>query len=275
MTTPAAASAPAAPSAVPDAAARRAALPPLDGAVTLPGLHRDVQVWRDAWGIPHARAADEHDAWFAQGFVTAQDRLWAMEYDRRRAVGRWAEVAGKTALGPDRQMRRLRLEDAARADYEAAGPRARAMLDAYAAGVNAFIGSDAPRPVEYAIAGIVPEAWQPWHSLAIYKVRHIFMGVFEGKAWRARLVRALGAQRAAALFPSYPAGQPVIIPAGADYDGPVDLGLRQMLERAADLNLLGETDSGSNSWVISGERTATGRPILAGDSHRGLDVPGV
>ena len=275
MTTPAAASAPAAPSALPDAAARRAALPPLDGAVTLPGLHRDVQVWRDAWGIPHARAADEHDAWFAQGFVTAQDRLWAMEYDRRRAVGRWAEVAGKTALGPDRQMRRLRLEDAARADYDAAGPRARAMLDAYAAGVNAFIRSDAPRPVEYAIAGIVPEAWQPWHSLAIYKVRHIFMGVFEGKAWRARLVRALGAERAAALFPSYPAGQPVIIPAGADYDGPVDLGLRQMLERAADLNLLGETDSGSNSWVISGERTATGRPILAGDSHRGLDVPGV
>ena len=95
MTTPAPA-----PPALPDAAARRAAVPPLDGAVTLPGLHRDVQVWRDAWGIPHARAADEHDAWFAQGFVTAQDRLWAMEYDRRRAVGRWAEVAGKNGAWP-------------------------------------------------------------------------------------------------------------------------------------------------------------------------------
>ena len=257
------------------AADLQAALPPLDGAITLPGLHSDVRVWRDQWGIPHIRAANETDAWFAQGFATAQDRLWAMEYDRRRAAGRWAEAAGPSAIAQDTQLRRHRLADAARADYAAAGPRAKAMLDAYAAGVNAFIASAAPLPVEYGIAGIAPELWEPWHSLAVYKVRHIFMGVFEGKAWRARLVRTLGPQRAAALFPSYPPGQPVIIPTGADYDGPVDLGLQQMLERAADLALTGETDGGSNSWVLSGERTATGKPILAGDSHRALDVPGV
>ena len=263
------------PAAVPDAAELRAALPPLDGTVALAGLRRDVQVWRDEWGIPHIRAANEPDAWFAQGFATAQDRLWAMEYDRRRAVGRWAEVVGPSAIGADRQLRRLHLEDAARADYAAAGPRARAMLDAYAAGVNAFIGSEAPLPAEYAIAGIAPEPWQPWHSLAIYKVRHIFMGVFEGKAWRARLVAALGAARAAALFPSYPPGQPVIVPPGAHYDGAADYGLEEMLAQAAELNPIGETDGGSNSWAISGEHTATGGPILAGDSHRGLDTPGV
>ena len=257
------------------AADLQAAVPPLDGEIALPGLHDSVSVWRDAWGIPHVRAANEPDAWFAQGFVTAQDRLWAMEYDRRRAVGRWAEAAGPSAVGPDLQMRRHRLEDAARADYAAAGPRAKTMLDAYAAGVNAFINSDAPLPVEYAITGITPEPWEPWHGLAIYKVRHIFMGVFESKAWRARLVKELGPQRAAELFPSYPPGQPVIIPTGANYDGPVDFGLQQMLERAADLNLIGEMDSGSNSWVISGQRTATGQPILAGDSHRGLDTPSV
>ncbi|MXZ90190.1 MAG: penicillin acylase family protein [Chloroflexi bacterium] len=257
------------------AADLKAAVPPLDGEVILDGLHDSVSVWRDAWGIPHVQAANEPDAWFAQGFVTAQDRLWAMEYDRRRAVGRWAEVVGRSAVGPDLQIRRHRLEDAARADYAAAGPRARLMLDAYAAGVNAFINSDAPLPAEYAITGINPEPWEPWHGLAIYKVRHIFMGVFESKAWRARMVKELGPQRAAELFPSYPPGQPVIIPTGADYDGPVDFGLQQMLERAADLNLIGEMDSGSNSWVISGQRTATGKPILAGDSHRGLDTPSV
>ncbi len=252
-----------------------AALPPLDGVVSLPGLHSDVRVWRDEWGVPHVRAADEHDAWLAQGFVTAQDRLWAMEYDRRRAVGRWAEAVGKFALGQDMQMRRLRLADSAQADCAAAGSRAQAMLQAYADGVNAFINSGAPLPAEYAIAGIAPEPWEPWHSLAIFKVRHVFMGLFEGKAWRARLVRALGPERAAALFPSYPAGQPVIIPTGANYDGPVDVGLRQLLDGAANLNLIGELDSGSNSWALSGERTASGKPILAGDSHRGLDVPGV
>ena len=253
----------------------RAALPRLDGVLNLPGLKADVRVWRDQWGIPHVRAANEHDAWFAQGFVTAQDRLWAMEYDRRRAVGRWAEAAGNSAVGPDMQMRRHRLEDAARADYEAAGPRARVMLDAYAAGVNAFIASDAPLPAEYAVTGIEPEPWEPWHSLAIYKVRHIFMGVFETKAWRARMVKALGPKRAAELFPSYPPGQPVIIPTGTNYDGAVDVGLEQLMDHAANLNLIGEMDSGSNSWVISGERTATGGPILAGDSHRGLDTPSV
>ena len=194
------------------AAELSAAVPAMDGELRLIGLHDTVEVWRDNLGIPHVRAVNEHDAWFAQGFVTAQDRLWAMEYDRRRAVGRWAEAAGESAVGQDVQIRRHRLEDAARADYAAAGPRARAMLDAYAAGVNAFINSDAPLPVEYAITGIDPEPWEPWHGLAIYKVRHIFMGVFESKAWRARLVKELGPERAAELFPSYPPGQPVIIP---------------------------------------------------------------
>ena len=230
----------------------QAAVPRMDGEIALPGLYAGVHVWRDHWGIPHIRAANEHDAWFAQGFVTAQDRLWAMEYDRRRAVGRWAEAVGKSAIGQDMQMRRHRLEDAARADYEAAGPRAKAMLDAYSDGVNAFIRSDAPLPAEYAITGISPEPWEPWHSLAIYKVRHIFMGVFETKAWRARMVKALGPERTAQLFPSYPPGQPVIIPTGADYDGEVDVGLAQLLEHAANLNLIGEMDSGSNSWAISG-----------------------
>ena len=253
----------------------RAAILPLDGEISLSGLHAAVQVWRDEWGIPHIRATDEHDAWFAQGFVTAQDRLWAMEYDRRRAVGRWAEAVGPSAVGQDMQIRRHRLEDAARADCAAAGARSRAMLESYADGVNAFIESDAPLPVEYGITGIAPEPWEPWHSLAIYKVRHVFMGVFESKAWRARLVLELGPERAAQLFPSYPPGQPVIIPTGAAYSGSADVGYQQLLDGAANLNVIGEMDSGSNSWVISGERTATGKPILAGDSHRGLDVPSV
>ena len=78
------------------------AIPTLDGVLDVPGLEADVWVWRDEWGIPHVRAANEHDAWFAQGFVTAQDRLWAMEFDRLRAVGRWAEAAGESAVGQGR-----------------------------------------------------------------------------------------------------------------------------------------------------------------------------
>ena len=106
----------------------QAALPDVTSTLHLPGLHRSVDVCRDRWGIPHIRAEDEHDAFFAQGFVTAQDRLWHMDYDRQRALGRWAEWAGPAALPEDRLMRTFRLERAARADLAVSSPAAQAML---------------------------------------------------------------------------------------------------------------------------------------------------
>ena len=251
----------------------REAIPRLDGTLRLPGLQDKVEVYRDNLGIPHVRAQSERDAFFAQGFVTAQDRLWHMEYDRLRGSGRWAEAVGDGALEQDKLMRRFRLTASAKADYSAMDPHTRMVFDAYAAGVNAFIESIDPLPVEYAIAGIQPEPWQPWHSLVVYKVRHIFMGVFESKVWRARLVRALGPEKAGKLFPGYESGHLLILPPGATHDGPLDVGLKELAEGAAALNYLAEIDAGSNSWVAGGESTATGKPILAGDSHRALDTP--
>ena len=155
----------------------RAAVPPLSGKINLPGLKSPVDVYRDRYGIPHIRAANEGDAFFAQGFVTAQDQLWHMEFDRLRGAGRWAEVVGPSALDQDKMMRRFRLEASARSDYQAVSERTRRMMDSYARGVNAFIETTPALPVEYQIAGISPEPWQPWDGLVVYKVRHIFMGV--------------------------------------------------------------------------------------------------
>lgn len=251
----------------------KAALPDVTGTFHLPGLDATVEIYRDGFGVPHIRAGSERDAFFAQGFATAQDRLWHMEYDRRRGTGRWAEVVGIAGLTQDKLMRRFRLEASAKADYQAVGPQTRVMFDAYAAGVNAFIETTSSLPVEYGIAGLEPEPWQPWHGLIVYKVRHIFMGVFESKLWRARMVRALGPNKAAKLFPGYQPGHLLILPPGAVYSGSLDYGLEELCEGAAALNYLSETDGGSNSWVIAGNRTATGKPILAGDSHRTLDTP--
>ena len=117
----------------------QAALPDVTSTLHLPGLHQSVAICRDCWGIPHIQAEDAHDAFFAQGFVTAQDRLWHMDYDRHRALGRWAEWAGPAALPEDRLMRTFRLERAARADFAVSSPTAQAMLASYTAGVNAFI----------------------------------------------------------------------------------------------------------------------------------------
>ncbi len=253
----------------------RRACPDLAGTVRLPGLNAPVDVYRDEYGIPHVKASGESDAFYAQGFVTAQDRLWQMEYDRRRGLGRWAEAAGPSGVEQDRLMRRCLLERSARADYEAAGAETRTMLDAYAAGVNAFISTAERLPVEFGIAGITPEPWQPWDGLVVYKVRHLFMGAFEAKALRAQLVQALGAEKTAEVFPGFEPGQLLILPPGERCRGALETGLEELSRGAAALNWLNETGLGSNSWVLSGSRTASGRPILAGDSHRALDTPNV
>jgi penicillin amidase len=252
-----------------------AAVPKLDGTVRVVGLGARAEVWRDAQGIPHVRAASVRDVFFAQGFVHAQDRLWQMDYDRRRAYGRWAEYAGPSAVAQDTQMRRFRLEASARADYEAAGAETRAMLEAYTGGVNAFIDTTAHQPVEYALVGGRPEPWRPWDASAVYKVRHVLMGVWQTKAWRGRLVRQVGARRAAELCPGTPPSPMLIVPPGVEYKGPPADGLDALAAGEAALAGVADWDGGSNNWAVAGSRTASGKPLVAGDPHRPLDVPNV
>ena len=206
----------------------RDAVPNLSRPVNLAGLDGQADIFRDSYGIPHIRAGTIKDAFFAQGFATAQDRLWHMEYDRRRAYGRWAEVAGSSAQEQDVLMRRLRLKASAKLDYESVLPGTRAMLDSYAAGVNAFIDSTTRLPIEFSLTGIQPEPWSPWDGLAVFKVRHVMMGVFEAKLWRARLVQAMGPEATAKLFPGYEQDQLVIVPPGLRYDGPMEEALAEL-----------------------------------------------
>ena len=252
-----------------------AALPDLTSTIRAAGLDAPVEVLRDEWGIPHIRSATEHDAFFAQGFATAQDRLWHMDYDRHRALGRWSEFVGPSGTAEDRIMRTFGVERAAKADFEASSPAAQAMLEAYAAGVNAFIATTDALPVEYRLVEARPETWTAWHCLAVYKVRNMLMGTFEMKLWRARLALALGPEKAAPLFRGYPDDALVAVPPGETF-GDLDLDcLDELAAAVAELNWLDEADGGSNAWVISGDRTASGLPLLAGDSHRGLDTPNV
>ena len=252
-----------------------AALPDLTSTIRAPGLAKPVEVVRDEWGIPHILATTEPDAFFAQGFVTAQDRLWHMDYDRHRALGRWSEFAGESGLAEDRLMRTFGVERAAKADLAVSSDAAKSMLAAYAQGVNAFIETTASLPVEYGLLGASPERWKPWHCLAVYKVRNMLMGTFEMKLWRARLALALGAERAAPLFRGYPDDGLVAVPPGAAYGGLEADGLDHLAAAAAALGWLREADGGSNAWVVSGARTASGLPLVAGDSHRALDTPNV
>ena len=242
----------------------------------IPSLSARVDVWRDPEGAPHVRAASVHDAFVAQGFVHAQDRLWHMEYDRRRAFGRWAEDAGPPALAEDIRMRRLRLGPTARADYTHLNAEARAMLEAYAAGVNAFLATTSSLPIEFRILDRRPEPWAPWDSLAVLKVRHADMGAWRAKLWRARLLRHLGPARTAQLCPGTPPNPMLIVPPAVEDRGPVVDGLTELAAGEAALVPLSIPDQGgSNSWALAGHRTASGKPLVAGDPHRALEVPNV
>jgi penicillin amidase len=250
------------------------AIPQLDGTITVPGLTGPVEVVRDSLGIPHIKATTTHDVFFAQGFVHAQDRLWHMEYDRRRAMGRWAECVGEAGVDQDRLMRKAQLAESARRDYGLLNAETRAMLDAYAEGVNAFIQSSPVLPIEFRLLEITPEPWEAWHCGAVFKVRHGLMGSFGNKLWRLRILKTIGQEWIERLRASSGDEMPLIVPPGRTYqDVPDGYGESEGLKNL--ILALVDVDGGSNNWAVSGSKTASGKPLLAGDPHRALDVPNV
>jgi len=257
-----------------------ASLPQMDGEITAAGLDGPVSIRRDQFGIAHVSATTEHDAWFGQAYASAQDRLWQMECDRRRATGRWAEAAGSDArfagsgaVATDILGRRLRLTDAAKADYDAMSPETRAMFDAYACGVNAFLTAGQPLPVEFGLCGIAPEPWEPWHSLALFKIRHVLMGSWQQKITWGQVLARIGPDAYKRLEAGSPPGSAVILPPGAKVESLLNEAADEVAAAAEMLGYLAHGDGGSNSWAVHGSRTTTGKPVICNDSHRGLDVP--
>jgi penicillin amidase len=251
------------------------AIPDLLTPQSLSGLRDSVETHRDAWGIPHIKATDEWDLFFAQGFVTAQDRLWHMDADRYRALGRWSEFVGESGLAQDRLLRAAGMGRSSKLDYDVASDKAKAMIDAYTAGVNAFIESDQSLPVEYGILGLTPEKWENWHCITNYKMRNSLLGTFEAKLLRTKLAGQIEPEKIAAIMNGYPKDHLITVPPAGRYDG-IDVGGIEELQQAAnDANWLNETEPGSNAWSISGKLTASGLPLVAGDSHRALDTPSV
>jgi penicillin amidase len=258
-----------------DATALQAALPPLSGTLRLPGLRDDVVVHRDAWGIPHIRAKGEADAFFALGVVHAQDRLFQMELNRRRALGRSAEWLGATAAEGDALARRLGVEAASRRDYEAASSEARDMLAAYVAGVNAFLASGAPDPVEYRLLEARPESWEPWHPIAVMRRLGLLMGSVWFKLWRAAALPVVGAENAAKLRYDDGGRDLLCIPPGVEAARwEADLkALAPAITTLLEASGADATGGGSNNWAVGPARSATGRPVLAGDPHRIFEIP--
>ena len=245
-------------------------LPAIDGEVSAKGLAAPVEVVRDAEGIPHIFAASERDAWFALGYAHAQDRLWQMEFQRRVAAGRLAEFLGDRAFDTDRLMRTLGIGYLAGRIAERTDAESRVALAAYADGVNAFLATDPVLPIEFHAFGMKPEPWKPADSIGwLLVMAWDLSGNWRSELARLRFAAKVGRERAAELIPPYPGDPPWPLP---DFNA-----LYKELAPAASalLDILPPNDAavGSNNWVVSGNRSETGKPLLANDPHLGLQAP--
>ncbi|MGV9371964.1 penicillin acylase family protein [Micromonospora tulbaghiae] len=194
---------------------------------------------RDRWGVPRLWAADVDALARLQGRVAALDRAWQISVERWRAEGRLAAHVGAAELAWDRFARRVRLDDTARRCYEGLDPDTRRWVEAYVDGVNSGLTEGAAGAPEFAATGTAPEPWQPWSPLGVFLVQHVLFSTFPNKLWHAHVARTLGPE-AAGLFA---------------VEGPAS--------------------SGSNAWALPAD-PATGRgPVIAGDPHRLLELPGV
>ncbi len=250
----------------------RQSLPQLDGSVTLSGLKALVEIVRDRHGVPHIYAGSAEDAQFALGFVHAQDRLWQMEMNRRIGAGRLSEVLGPATLDADKFLRTLGVRRVAESTLKFLGTETRSQLDAYAAGVNAFLAERRGLlPLEFLLTGVTPEPWQGADSVTWGKMMAWELGGnWRSELLRLRLAKKLSTAQIGEFLPPYPGDPPLDLPDYATLYRQLDA------SKLAALALPGLAEDGaSNNWVVAGSRSASGKPLLANDPHLGLAAPAV
>ncbi len=250
--------------------------------VALAGLDGRVTVLRDTYGVPHIFATTDHDLFLAMGYVHAQDRMFQMDIEYRLAAGRLSEMVGPDRLDSDAFMRTVGLaRDSDR--YIAtlgAGDPALQILQAYADGVNAWIARAGTRsvPLEYKLLGFSPEPWSPAKSITLGALIAYGLSADFADVELGLLQDGLGQPAVDELFPvASPTPVPPIVPNGTRGGGPAIApdAARDILRKAALVESLVRPlrSIGSNNWIVNGTRSATGRPILAGDPHLSFQLP--
>ncbi|MGA9545852.1 MAG: penicillin acylase family protein [Candidatus Sulfotelmatobacter sp.] len=273
----------------------RSALPQLDGTLAVKGLSAPVKVTRDSHGVPAIEAATLEDLFLAQGYVTAQDRLWQMDIMRRFAAGELSEILGEDTLKVDREQRILGLRAAAKKSLQTASARDRFYFDAYARGVNAFIEShESSLPIEFRILKYRPNPWQAEDSIVIANqmVKDLNYYTFGDTLAHEKILAKLGPELTADLYVnrSWHDRPPTVMRADLndkdqenqgdsddddDDDAGPDTSVTQQRGAAAEIwaQHAPEAVNGSNDWVVSGAHTVTGKPLLSNDMHLGHNMP--
>ena len=263
-----------------------------DQEIDVDGTRESVTVQYDDLGVPHVFAQNDYDVYFTQGFVTARDRLWQMEFQTHAAAGRVSEIVGERALELDRFNRRMGMGYGAEQAIKAmlADPKSREVVEAYTAGINAWIRQLTPAqyPIEYKLLGYAPEPWTPIKCAYLLKQMTNTLAMGADDLRMSNLLKKYGAAAVADLFPDYPTREDPIIPTGTQWPfkpvpvpaAPKDSTQQQeMLSWTAptfDAGLVRHDPSiGSNNWAVGAEKSATGYPILANDPHLTLSLPSI
>ena len=270
------------------------ALPQLDGRLQINGLGAPVTVTRDSHGVPTIEAASLEDLFFAQGYVTAQDRLWQMDIIRRVGSGELSEILGEDTLKFDREQRILGLRATAKKSLAMANPRDRSFFEAYARGVNAYIGTRGDHlPIEFRILHYAPKPWLVEDSLVIgnQMVKDLNYHYFFDALAREKILAKLGPELTADLYVnrSWHDRPPTVMredlnepdsnTGDSDDDDDDDSPDNSVTQRqvpwvAPDaLPIEGLPVNGSNDWVVSGAHTVTGKPLLSNDMHLDHQMP--
>ena len=249
----------------------------------LNGFIDEVTIKYDENGVPHIFANNDHDLYFAQGYVTAKDRLWQMEFQTHFAGGRISEIVGEVGLESDRYQRRMGAVYGAEKSLEGMmeDPQSKVSLDAYSEGINAYIGqlSESELPFEYKLLGYKPEPWTPLKSALFLKNMSFVLASGSDELQMTNIARKFGKDTAEVLFPNYPKLESPIIPK----DSPLDFKPLPLPKAALDFIGSGSKavpaeqnrNIGSNNWAVSGSKSETGLPILSNDPHLGLNLPSI
>ncbi|HYN15674.1 MAG TPA: penicillin acylase family protein [Terriglobales bacterium] len=268
----------------------RSSLPQVDGQVRVEGFSAPVAVIRDAQGVPHIRAANLHDLLFAQGYVTAQDRLWQMDALRRAALGELAEIVGPAALERDRHQRLLLIRSTTERARDVLPAATRESFEAYAQGVNAFIASHRERlPVEFRLLRYAPRAWTTADSLALGLFLHEMLthGQYRRQLGREKILAKLGPELTADLYPNsswhdHPPGAEAgrLQEEKSDEDDEDDDDAPSVMRTSLEPTSVDPGEwyfaalpGGSNNWVVSGAHTVSGKPLLSNDMHLQQQMP--
>ncbi len=251
----------------------RRPLPQVKGTIEIDALHGPVRVRRDRWGVPHIEAEVREDLYFAQGYVHGQERLWQMDFYRRVVRGRVAEMAGEEGLAVDRLMRTFGIRRVAEREEAELDPELRAQLERFCAGVNRAAADARALPFELQVLRQSFEPWMPVDILSLGKLLAFGLSTnWERELLRADMLRELGPELTARLDPVYPADNPVVDQTPFSGEG---LPLVEQIDAVRRSLGLAAEASGSNNWAVSGERSATGSPLIAGDPHLPPSMPGI